>query len=148
MKLHTILDVDISETIITIKTNKVDDNIKKIQDYISSLSNKKLELYKKDIIYYIEENDIIFFETAERSTYAHTKDNVYQVKYKLYELINILPTNFIRVSKSNIININHIYSLNFTLTVGRVIEFKNTHKKVYVSRFYYNNLKEKIKEKK
>ena len=40
MKLHTILDDDISETIITIKTNKVDDNIKKIQDYISSLSNR------------------------------------------------------------------------------------------------------------
>ncbi|WP_332525109.1 LytTR family DNA-binding domain-containing protein [Terrisporobacter sp.] len=43
--------------------------------------------------YYISLSDILFFETEENTMSAHTIDNVYQVKYKLYELEEILPKN-------------------------------------------------------
>lgn len=79
--------------------------------------------------------------------YAHTLNEVYQVKYKLYELEEILPQNFIRISKSTILNINHIYSITRNITSASLVEFKNTHKKVYVSRGYYKVLKLKLLEK-
>ena len=65
--------------------------------------------YKKDNIeYYISLNEVLFFETEENNVFAHTLENVYQVKYKLYELEKILPGNFMRVSKSSILNIDYI----------------------------------------
>ena len=74
------------------------------------------------------------------------KRQVYEVKYKLYELEGILPNNFMRVSKSTILNVNYIYSITRNLTSSSLVEFKNTHKKVYVSRYYYKPLKIKLSE--
>lgn len=52
-----------------------------------------------------------------------------------------------RVSKSTILNINHIYSITRNLTSSSIVEFQNTHKQVYVSRHYYKPLKFKLLEK-
>ena len=71
----------------------------------------------------------------------------YQTKYKLYELEDILPGFFMRVSKSTILNTNHIYSINRNLTASSVVAFSDTHKQVYVSRYYYKPLISKLEEK-
>lgn len=86
----------------------------------------------------------MFFETSGTSIHAHTSDNFYQVKNKLYELEKILPSNFIRVSKSTIINVKHIYSIEKNITSSSIVQFSNTHKQVYVSRNYYKLLKQRI----
>ena len=65
----------------------------------------------------------------------------YRVKYKLYELEEILPKNFCRISKSTILNVNHIYSISKNITGVSLVEFQETYKKVYVSRYYYKILK-------
>lgn len=92
-------------------------------------------------------DDILFFETDENGISAHTRTDAYQVKYKLYELEELLPRFFMRVSKSAILNTNHIYSINRNLTASSVVAFLNTHKQVYVSRYYYKPLIGKLEEK-
>ncbi|MFA5602854.1 MAG: LytTR family DNA-binding domain-containing protein [Bacilli bacterium] len=77
---------------------------------------------------------------------AHTVHYIYQVKYKLYELEKLLTRNFIRISKSTIVNINHIYGINKNIPSYSEIELNKTHKKVFVSSFYFKNLKERLKE--
>ena len=52
-----------------------------------------------------------------------------------------------RVSKSTIVNLNHIYSITKNITASSVIEFNNCHKRVYVSRNYYKALIERLDEK-
>lgn len=52
-----------------------------------------------------------------------------------------------RVSKSTILNTNHIYSITRRISSSSKIEFQNTHKQVYVSRYYYKPLKIKLLEK-
>lgn len=100
-----------------------------------------------NVEYYISLAEILFFETEDPNISAHTGDDIYQVKYKLYELEEILPNNFMRISKSTILNINHIYSITRNLTSSSIVEFQNTHKQVYVSRHYYKPLKFKLLEK-
>lgn len=51
-----------------------------------------------------------------------------------------------RVSKSTILNTFHIFSINRNLTASSVVAFENTHKKVYVSRYYYKPLISKLEE--
>ena len=67
-------------------------------------------------------------------------------KYKLYELEDLLPNNFIRVSKSAIVNVSHIFSIDRNVTSSSCIKFNGTYKNVYVSRRYYKDLKNKLNE--
>ena len=149
MKIRIELESEIKENEVIIKCSELSDEVTRIQKVISELIAEKREMifYKENTEYYICIDDVLFFETEESLIYAHMLSEVYQVKYKLYELEEILPKNFVRVSKSTILNINHIYSITRNITSSSLVEFKNTHKKVYVSRSYYKVLKLRLLEK-
>ena len=68
------------------------------------------------------------------------------VKLKLYELEEILPRYFCRISKSTIANIKAIYALDKSFSGTSTVQFYNTHKQVHVSRHYYQLVKEKLSE--
>ena len=98
MKLRIELDNQIKENEIIIKCSELSEEITKIQNIIFELISEKKEM--------------IFYK-------GNTE--VYQVKYKLYELEEILPQNFIRISKSTILNINHIYSITRNITSASLV---------------------------
>ena len=149
MKIRIEVDKEIQEDEVIIRCKQLNDDVSNIQKALTDILSKKTQIifYKNNSEYYIPLSEILFFETEESSISAHTIDNIYQVKYKLYELEDILPNNFMRVSKSTILNIDYIYSITKNLTSSSIVEFQNTHKKVYVSRHYYKLLKFKLLEK-
>lgn len=65
---------------------------------------------------------------------------------KLFELEEILPRKFVRVSKSAIVNVKHIYSVERNITSASLISFAGTHKQLYASRNYYKLLKLRLGE--
>ena len=139
------IDDNISDDEILIKCREINENIKKIQKFIDDTTKQAdIHFYKNNTEYYLSLDSVLFFETSGTSINAHTKDNFYQVKNKLYELENILPSCFVRVSKSTIINVSHIYSIEKNITSSSIVQFNGTHKQVYVSRNYYKVLKQRI----
>jgi len=87
------------------------------------------------------------FKTKEEATlYKNKLKLFYNINYN--EVESFLQRNFIRVSKSTILNINQIYSINHNITSSSTIEFEKSHKQVYVSRFYKKELKNRLKERK
>ena len=96
--------------------------------------------------YYIPKKDILFFETLDGKVCAHTKERMYKTSKKLFELQGIMPSYFVRISKSCIANAKMINSLRRELTGGGEITFAGTDKSAYFSRGYYNVLKDKIEE--
>lgn len=146
MKTRIIIDEDNEEEII-IKCKKMTKGIESLQEIIknSITENNQIVFYKDNIEYYFDLENILFFETNGNIVNAHTLNDMFEVKYKLYELENILPGFFTRISKSTIVNINKIYSINKNITSSSVIEFHHSYKQVYVSRMYYKPLKEKMK---
>lgn len=146
MEVIVEIDNNIESYEVIIRCKEKDDLVDKIQKYINNLNDMKMVFYKKDQEYYLSLSNLLFFETTDNSISAHTINDCYYVKYKLYELEKVLPKNFIRISKSTIVNINHIYSINKNITSSSEIEFSKTYKKVFVSRFYFKNLKERLKE--
>lgn len=149
MKIRIEVDEGIKEDEVIIKCSQLNDDILDIQKLLNDifLQRKQLTFYKDNTEYYISLSEILFFETEQTTVSAHTVNNVYQVKYKLYELEEILPKDFMRISKSTILNINYVYSITRNLTSSSIVEFQQTHKKVYVSRHYYKLLKNKLLEK-
>lgn len=88
-----------------------------------------------------------FFETDGNEVIAHTREQSYQTKYRLYELEERLPDYFVRVAKSTIANAREIRAIRKNnLSTTSVAEFVGTPKKIYVSRHYSKALKEKIME--
>lgn len=147
MRIKVEVDENLKETEIQIRCQSLNEEVQRIQQMISNMAgkNEKLIFYKEGKEYYFSLKEIIFFESFENGINAHTRDNVYQTKYRLYELEEILPKNFLRVSKSTILNMDHIYSIDRTLA-SSLVQFEKTHKQVYVSRFYDKVLKKRLEE--
>lgn len=97
--------------------------------------------------YYLDFRDILFFQTEAGHIQVHTRSEVYETDYKLYELEKMLPPLFLRISKSTIVNCNQIFSVSRNITAASLVQFQDTHKQVYVSRSYYKLLQSKLKEK-
>lgn len=146
MKIRIEVDGKIKENEIIIRVGELNEKVYEIQNILSNIISKREQIifFKDNIEYYIPLEKIIFFETENNRIYGHTRDDMYEVKYKLYELQEILPIEFIRVSKSTIINVMDINSINRNITSSSVVDFQNTHKRTYVSRHYFKDLKMRI----
>ena len=101
--------------------------------------------YIGETLYSLALSDILFFETNDRNVFAHTTDNAFLIHYRLYELEENLPDNFLRISKSSILNINEVSSLSRSVT-GNLIQFRNSYKQIYVSRRFLKELKMKLSQ--
>lgn len=140
------IDNSLDNDEIIIRCNKLTDSINEIENKLNKKYNNKLATFKNNTEYYLNIDTILFFETNSNIIDVHTTDEVYNIKITLYELEEILPNTFTRVSKSTILNIDHIYSINKSLASSNIVQFNKSHKKVYVSRFYYKILKVKLRE--
>lgn len=105
-----------------------------------------LVFYLDNAEHYLPLGSLLFFETENDNVYAHTKDALYRVKQRLYELEELLPSSFMRISKSAIINVRQIASVQWNLTSTSLIQFFDTHKKIYVSRHYAKPLRLHLQE--
>ncbi|EHI70957.1 LytTR family DNA-binding domain-containing protein [Streptococcus ictaluri] len=146
MKVRLDLDDSYQDVEVIIKTSHVTDRVRQIQEMLLQLEKSPLSFYKGTSEYFIKLEEILFFETNSPKLFAHTKDEAYEVKLKLYELESYLPNYFCRVAKATIVNTRSIYALERSFSGTSTIQFYKTHKKVHVSRHYYHVLKETLRE--
>lgn len=149
MKVQIEIDKNLEEEYVTIHCRELDDNILRIQEALSAQQSDSnvVILHRDEKEFYLPLKNILFFETENKTVMAHTKTEMYESDYKLYELEEMLPGYFKRISKSAIVNLNHVYSITKNITASSLIEFANCHKQVYVSRSYYKALIDRLAEK-
>ncbi|WP_283679443.1 LytTR family DNA-binding domain-containing protein [Lentilactobacillus sp. Marseille-Q4993] len=147
MKIRVEIDDSLVEKEIVIRAPEYDDNIKQLYDTVTNAVPKETNLvyYKDDSEFFLDLNDILFFETDNRQVHAHTATDNYTIKQRLYELEDILPSKFVRISKSAILNLDQIFSITRSVT-GTVASFQKSQKQVFVSRRYYRPLKDRLEK--
>ena len=145
MKFTVEIDENLTEPVVIVRCKELTPEIMAMQKAVTSYGGGKeqLALTKGDIEYFIDPSEVLFFETDTGAVNVHTVDNVYQTRLKLYELENMFPTSFMRVSKSAIVNVNRIFSITKGLS-GCSLSFQNTVKQLYVSRMYYKPLRDRL----
>ena len=148
MKLRIEVTDASEENEVIIRCSHIDENIRKLQSYIQSLGTPKIIFYKGQQEFFLPLEEILFFETDGEKVYAHTASDSFRVKYKLYELEELLPRTFARASKGTIVNTAKIFAINRQLTSSSQVKFTNTHKSIYISRHYFNTLKDVINQRK
>lgn len=149
MKIRVEIDENLIEDEVLIRSRILDERVKKIQEMLTEVirMEQRLVFYKEDMEYYLPLDQILFYETEGSVVYAHTKNDVFSTRYRLYELEEILPGFFMRVSKSTILNVRHVYAITRSISASCLVQLQDTHKQVYVSRYYYKPLRERLEEK-
>lgn len=112
----------------------------------SAISKKAnmLTLKNKDETYFVHPRDIIFFERHSRDTLVHTKHGVFTVNENLTDLETKLGDNFLRVHQSFLINLSKVKMIKNLSNRSYDIEFVGYKKKASLSRYKYDEFKEKF----
>lgn len=146
MKVRIELDPQMDEPEMIIRAPRLTEDVARLQQLILEQKMTPLTFYKDRSEYFVDVSEILFFETDGEKIYGHTREEAYEVRQKLYELEEILPIAFCRISKSTIVNTKQIYSIEKSFSGTSTVNFYQTHKQLHVSRHYYQLLKERLKE--
>ena len=146
MKVRIELDPQMDEPEMIIRAPRLTEEVARLQQLILEQKMTPLTFYKDRSEYFVDVSEIHFFETDGEKIYGHTREEAYEVRQKLYELEELLPISFCRISKSTIVNAKQIYSIEKSFSGTSTVNFYQTHKQVHVSRHYYQLLKERLKE--
>ena len=107
-------------------------------------ANTELTGYTDDKIVRLTYQDVYYFEANENRVFAYYHSEVYEVRYKLYELEEMfIPLDFVRCSKSMIVNMEKIEYLS-PLFSGKMEAHLKNGEKIVISRQYVRGLKNKL----
>ncbi len=145
MKIRIEVVGDIPEDEVTIRCGRVDDTIQKIHQFIidETQSAKKITFFKQNQEFYFPLKMCCFLR-RRANTFTRTRQRTPTVSmFLLYELEELLPKDFARASKSTIVNVRQVYSITVTSPLQALSSLR-THKQVYLSRYYYNELRQRL----
>lgn len=123
IKISTNVSDEYKEPSIIINAPAMTEEIQNIVQYISNVNGipNKILANKNDEIYFIDLNKVICFFSKDKNNYVRIREGIYKIKYKLYELEeNLSSKEFIRISKSCIINMNQVKCFD-TSVLGTIL---------------------------
>lgn len=89
-------------------------------------------------------NQILYFDTVDDKTFAYTKNEVYDINYRLYQLEELLQNSpFLRVNKHTILNLKKVLSFHSTMN-GRMEAQLINKERLKISRRYVSSLKRNL----
>ncbi len=134
---------DGGEDEIIIRCKHVDEHLLKLV-YALKAGQEKLTATKGTDIVQVMPKEIFYFEAVDNKVFLYLEKDVYETKQKLYELEErFRGTDFVRVSKSVILNLSKVKSLSPAFN-GRFEATMKNGEKLIVSRAYVPALKEKL----
>ena len=143
MKIHINEDSSLKETEITINCNKITTEVEKMISMLRVL-DLKLTGRRDDQTYILDASKVLYIDTVDKKTFFYTKKDIYESELKLYELEELLASlDFIRSSKSCIINFNQINSIKADID-GKLLVTMSNQEKLFVSRQYAPVIKKKL----
>ncbi len=149
MKIKTFVSSEYKEPELHICTNDINDRILKIRDDLQALYGDSIvgtDLRGNRCV--VPLISVISFYASEQRVIAKTLDNEYSISKKLYELEDELSDlGFVRISKSEVVNIHKIVRLDMSLT-GTIKIIMYGDYETYTSRRNIAKIKQLLSNKK
>jgi len=134
---------ELDEVCVEIQCQEVNQEVKDIERMLS-LYALALPVKREGRNYTLTPREIYYFEAINHDVFAYTKEHVYEVSYKLYQLETMYQDLFIRVSKNTLVNPRVIQSF-FSSINGRMEATLLNKERLVISRMYVANLKRALK---
>ena len=134
MKVEIIIDKSLDENKVTIYAKKYSKDIENIRDILTDrLLDKIVAFYDKEI-FILSFDEIIRIYAQDKEVFVKTNNKIYKVRLTLTELEKRLyKKKFIRISRSEIVNIDYTKRLDLSFIGTIAVEFTNDEVS-YVSR--------------
>lgn len=131
--------------LVAIYCHEVSDEVVEIVDFVKSRQGT-VGATSDGHRYEIAVTDVFYIETIDNRTFLYCQKNTYECRQKLYELEEALSAkNFIRVSKSVLVNLMKIQSITPALN-GRFLATLKNGEEIIISRKYVPDLKNRLKK--
>ena len=144
MKVQLYIDEKFSEEKVIIEAPALSDAIQRLLKFAQQLDkNKVIRAKKEEEIYLLDTAEIQRVYIENRQVWAETATGNYLLGLPLYQVLELLPTDFLQISQSEIINIKQIDHLKLTGSGLIQIAMKNGLI-TYSSRRYLKAIKEKL----
>ena len=149
MKVQFFVSKDIEEAHAEIYTDVLTDNIQKAMllledDLLEEDENNSILPVKsgQDIVL-LEFEEIFMIRVEEKQTKVYNQKNEFVIKKPLYKIEDTLDSNFVRISKSTIVNLRKIERVAPSLRGMMFIELKNGLRD-NISRKYLSDFKQAL----
>ena len=129
IKVRTNISNEFKDIEVCINAPEKNEEVQRLENELLANASKSIQqiiAVQNNDIYIINISDVILFFSEEKNNFCKTKDGIYRIKEKLYYLEEVLSKqDFIRISNSAIVNINHVKCFN-TSIIGRImVKFKD-----------------------
>lgn len=129
IKVRTNISNEFKNIEVCINAPERNEEVQMLENELLSKSAKSIQqiiAMQNNDIFIINVSDVILFFSEEKNNFCKTKDGVYRINEKLYYLEEMLPKkDFIRISNSAIININHVKCFNTSIIGKIIVKFKD-----------------------
>ena len=144
MKVNLFVSRDIEEPHADIHTDELTDNISKAISILESdESNDMIAVKKGSDIALLQLSEIYMFRVEDKQVKVYTESSDYLIKKALYQVEEVLDSDFIRISKTTVINLKKIERVAPSLKGMMFIELKNGLKD-NISRKYLQDFKKAL----
>lgn len=139
-------DMPVDKAKVTVEAQSFSDDVQNLMKTIDNLDNHTdvVPLAVDDRVVMIQLDEIIAIEVYKNELTVYTQVKAYKLRGKLKEMYQRLNNgDFIQISKSAVMNLNHLSSLEASFS-GNMLAFMDNDEKLTVSRKYLTQLKESL----
>jgi DNA-binding LytR/AlgR family response regulator len=140
VKVSIDLSAEYKEPYAVIHTDKVTDEITRIIDIFSNNDTPVTALQNEEEIVVLKPDEIFMVRIEGGDTVIYGEKQKYRSRKRLYELAEILGKKFMQISKTTLINLSYIDSIEPGFSGTMLLKLKNGNKD-YVSRKYLPDFK-------
>lgn len=135
MKINEFIDKDIVEDRIDYYYKKRNKEVSEVLGVLKKYNHKLIgKLENEEIIFPL--NDVYYFESVDKKTFAYLSDKVLKIEDILIDIEKAyFELGFIRVNKSTVLNIYKVDTLKSELNM-KVIAILDNGEKVQINRSY------------
>ena len=140
MKVSIDISADYKEPFAVIHTDKVTDEIQRMADLFSNSESPVTAFQNEEDIVVLQPKEIYMVRVEDGDTVIYGAKQRYRSRKRLYELAEQLGKQFMQISKTTLINLSYMESIESGYSGTLLLKLKNGNKD-YVSRKYLPEFK-------
>lgn len=140
MKVSVDISPEYTEPFVVIHTDKITDEIQRILDVFGAKESPITALLNEEDIVVLKPKEIYMVRVENGETMIYGKQKQYRSRRRLYELSRQLGQEFMQISKSTLINLSYMDSVESGIGGNYLLKLKNGLRD-YVSRTYLSEFK-------
>lgn len=122
---------------------ELNEDFRDVRDYALSKGNT-ITVFLEREQHQLPVHEILYMEAVGERVFVYTKEQIYEVKYRLYEMEQRMNERlFVRISKSVLMNIDCVLSIRPALN-GRYLARMKNGEELMISRQYVKYVKKRI----